>query len=125
MPIQRNILVIALLVVTFFIYQKWNEQNTYTNQQKNNISQVESSKSGHIPNIDENSTNNITNQAEKLVTITTDKVIFKINLYGGDIVYAKLINLQPTGKDRTFQLLQNTNNAYIAQSGLIGKNGID
>ena len=27
--------------------------------------------------------------AEKLVTITTDKVIFKINLYGGDIVYAK------------------------------------
>ena len=125
MPIQRNILVIALLVVTFFIYQKWNEQNTYTNQQKNNISQVGSSKSGHIPNIDENSTNNITNQAEKLVTITTDKVIFKINLYGGDIVYAKLINLQPTGKDRTFQLLQNTNNAYIAQSGLIGKNGID
>ncbi|MGO2339378.1 MAG: membrane protein insertase YidC, partial [Psychrobacter sp.] len=62
-----------------------------------------------------------------LITVTTDRYDIKINPEGGDIVYAALKQYDATLKsDEPFVLLENdSNRVYVAQSGLIGQNGID
>ena len=62
-----------------------------------------------------------------LITVTTDRYDIKINPEGGDIVYAALKQYNATlDSDQPFVLLENdSNRVYIAQSGLIGPNGID
>ncbi|WP_372860326.1 membrane protein insertase YidC [Psychrobacter sp.] len=62
-----------------------------------------------------------------LITVTTDRYDIKINPEGGDIVYAALKQYDATlDSDKPFVLLENNSNrVYVAQSGLIGPNGID
>ena len=62
-----------------------------------------------------------------LITVMTDRYDIKINPEGGDIVYAALKQYDATLDSETpFVLLENNSNrVYIAQSGLIGKDGID
>ena len=62
-----------------------------------------------------------------LITVTTDRYDIKINPVGGDIVYAALKQYNATlDSDKPFVLLENNSNRiYVAQSGLIGKDGID
>ena len=62
-----------------------------------------------------------------LITVTTDRYDIKINPEGGDIVYAALKQYNATlDSDEPFVLLENdSNRVYVAQSGLIGPNGID
>lgn len=62
-----------------------------------------------------------------LITVTTDRYDIKINPVGGDIVYAALKQYDATlDSDKPFVLLENNSNrVYVAQSGLIGQNGID
>ncbi len=62
-----------------------------------------------------------------LITVTTDRYDVKINPEGGDIVYAALKQYNATlDSDEPFVLLENdSNRVYVAQSGLIGPNGID
>ena len=62
-----------------------------------------------------------------LITVTTDRYDIKINPVGGDIVYAALKQYDATlDSDEPFVLLENNSNRiYVAQSGLIGKDGID
>jgi YidC/Oxa1 family membrane protein insertase len=62
----------------------------------------------------------------KLITVTTDSFIMKINSQGGDIVEVKLRKFDTEeGNGIPFTILQNGNQKYIAQSGLTGANGID
>lgn len=66
--------------------------------------------------------------AQKLVTISTDSLILKIDTQGGDIVYAALPeHLAKLGqKNNPFVVLnQNEESVYVAQSGLVGVNGTD
>ena len=62
-----------------------------------------------------------------LITVTTDRYDIKINPEGGDIVYAALKQYNATlDSEKPFVLLENNSNrVYIAQTGLMGKNGID
>ncbi|MGM8886163.1 membrane protein insertase YidC [Psychrobacter sp. 1U2] len=62
-----------------------------------------------------------------LISVTTDRYDIKINPEGGDIVYAALKQYDATlDSDEPFVLLENNSNrVYVAQSGLIGQNGID
>ncbi len=62
-----------------------------------------------------------------LITVTTDRYDIKINPEGGDIVYAALKQYDATlDSDEPFVLLENNGNrVYVAQSGLIGQDGID
>ena len=62
-----------------------------------------------------------------LIMVTTDRYDIKINPEGGDIVYAALKQYDATlDSDKPFVLLENNSNrVYVAQSGLIGQNGID
>ncbi|WP_435979531.1 membrane protein insertase YidC [Psychrobacter sp. DM4] len=62
-----------------------------------------------------------------LITVTTDRYDIKINPEGGDIEYAALKQYDATlDSDEPFVLLEsNSNRIYVAQSGLIGQDGID
>jgi YidC/Oxa1 family membrane protein insertase len=62
-----------------------------------------------------------------LIKVTTDRYDIHINPQGGDIVYAALKQYDATlDSEEPFVLLENdSNRVYIAQSGLIGKDGID
>ncbi len=66
-------------------------------------------------------------QDQGLISVTTDRYDIKINPEGGDIVYAALKQYDATlNSDTPFVLLENDGNrVYVAQSGLIGANGID
>lgn len=65
---------------------------------------------------------------ENLITVKTDVLQFTIDRVGGDIVFVSLpqhFTLIDT-PDEPFVLLENTSlRSYVAQSGLIGRNGID
>lgn len=62
-----------------------------------------------------------------LITVSTDRYDIKINPEGGDIVYAALKQYDATlNSEEPFVLLENNGNrVYVAQSGLIGQDGID
>ncbi|WP_367104795.1 membrane protein insertase YidC [uncultured Psychrobacter sp.] len=62
-----------------------------------------------------------------LITVSTDRYDVKINPEGGDIVYSALKEYDATlDSDEAFVLLENNSNRiYVAQSGLIGRDGID
>ncbi|WP_199506975.1 MULTISPECIES: membrane protein insertase YidC [unclassified Psychrobacter] len=62
-----------------------------------------------------------------LITVVTDRYDIKINPEGGDIVYAALKQYDATlDSDKPFVLLESdSNRVYVAQSGLMGPNGID
>lgn len=65
---------------------------------------------------------------EELINISTDTLNAQVSLSGGDIVYLSLPQYLKNIdiKEDPFVILDNQNNLnYIAQSGLIGPNGID
>ena len=64
----------------------------------------------------------------RIVTVHTDTLEIKIDLEGGDVVGAALKNYPKTldDPDDPFVLLErNTMRTYVAQSGLVGPDGID
>ncbi len=62
-----------------------------------------------------------------LIDVTTDLYQIKIDPVGGDVVYAALRDYDATlDSEAPFVLLENSGHrVYVAQSGLIGPNGID
>ena len=72
--------------------------------------------------------NGISAQANSLVRVTTDVLEIIIDLEGGDVVGAALRDYPKTLADRSdpFVLLErNGQRTYVAQSGLVGPDGID
>ncbi|HDZ08656.1 membrane protein insertase YidC [Pseudohongiella sp.] len=66
--------------------------------------------------------------SETLITVSTDVLNVTIDRRGGDIVFVSLPEhyTQIDTPDQPFVLLENTTlRTYVAQSGLIGQNGID
>jgi len=62
----------------------------------------------------------------RIVQVFTDELQLAIDLHGGDIVELALVEHLEELEGSPFVLLeQNTNRTYIAQSGLIGTDGID
>ncbi len=151
MNLQRNILIAALLVITYLMVLQWN----------NDYGQVELPPAASSPapavNADMPDVPSTTapttagsddvpdaigpDTAEpqvtaaqpavvtgELITVETDELILSIDPLGGDIISLSLPGY-PTRKDRPdlpFQVLeQSTNRIYVAQSGLAGQNGPD
>jgi YidC/Oxa1 family membrane protein insertase len=113
---QRNILVIALLFVSFFIWKAWEEDHApkppITNQLTQQIG-------------DDNSTDGLAQG--KIITVKSDVLSLTINTYGGDVQAAQLLKYEQTLHSGTpFQLLASRPDfIYIAESGLTGKDGPD
>ncbi|NOU51366.1 membrane protein insertase YidC [Pseudoalteromonas sp. JBTF-M23] len=132
MESQRTFLFIGLLLVSFLLFQEWN--NTYnkpiadtsattqvTTPTSNPVSQdVPASSQDDVPVA-------ATKAIRSTVSVTTDVFEVKIDTKGGDIVEAKLLQHAEThGSEEPYLLLgEFENKQYISQSGLIGLNGPD
>jgi YidC/Oxa1 family membrane protein insertase len=62
-----------------------------------------------------------------LVTIRSDELVIQVDLNGGDVVYTGLPKYPANinTPNVPFAILENVNRTYIAQSGLVGEDGID
>ncbi|EOV9627834.1 membrane protein insertase YidC [Cronobacter sakazakii] len=121
MDSQRNLLVIALLFVSFMIWQTW-EQDKAPKPQVQQTTQTTTTAAGSAA-----SQGVPASGQGKLITVKTDVLSLTINTRGGDIEQALLLAYpKELGSSEPFQLLETTPNfVYQAQSGLTGRNGPD
>jgi YidC/Oxa1 family membrane protein insertase len=132
MESQRSFLFIALMVVTFLLFQEWQIENAPVVEQPQAVTSTEK----NLNNDDDFvpapaagspvSTTPVVSKSAKLITVTTDVFEAKINSQGGDIVEVRLLQYeteQHSGIPLT--IMQNGKQKYIAQSGLTGANGPD
>jgi len=141
MESQRNLLFLALLFVSFLLYQAWvTEQNpqpvaaAQTTEQSTSQSSVPST-SNHSADIPASSEDHasvvaqVPTQASTNATtvLENDQLRLEITLVGGDVIVADLLDHDDElDSGVPFRLLENANGfTYIAQSGLIGKQGPD
>lgn len=131
MESQRNILLIGLLFVSFLLWQQWQmdqapQQVATETTSVSTTSNATDAHSSDVPDADSALPAAVT-ASKELITVNTDQLIIKIDPIGGDIVYSALVEHKlELDNDAPFVLLEQTNDInYIAQSGLIGRNGID
>lgn len=140
----RTILFIAFLVVSFFLFQTWmvetapgTQAPSQSSNSSNQSAQTVNDNSGAVPasqnaavtdaSVPDGDQPVVTQSAGDQVRVQTDVLDVIIDTQGGDIVSAKLSKFaQSLDSEERFQLLQRApNDLYIAQSGLIGPDGID
>ncbi|WP_336940419.1 membrane protein insertase YidC [Vibrio cholerae] len=127
MDSQRNILLIALALVSFLLFQQW---QVAKNPAPQATQQAQSTGAAPAPSfsdeLDPTPAQNAAAQA-KSITVTSDVLTLSIDTLGGDIVSAKLNQYaEELDSAESFVLLQNTQgHQFIAQSGLVGPQGID
>ncbi len=130
MESQRSLLFIALMVVTYLLFSQWQQENAPLPEQQV-INSSQSISTGEADFVPEASAPQIAAtktaiSTAKIITVTTDTLLIKINTQGGDIVEVKLRNYDTEqGNNIPYTVMQNGNQKYIAQSGLTGANGID
>ena len=140
MDIQRTLLIAAIAVLSFMLVVEW---AAFRQQEPAAISaQADSTQtparaaaqsSGEdIPEVSSTATEQdaelISSHGSDTVSVSTDVLELTIDLSGGDIIYAALPkhHAEIDTPDQPFVILeQNRQREYIAQSGLIGKNGTD
>ncbi|OCG02115.1 membrane protein insertase YidC [Gilliamella sp. wkB112] len=116
MASQRNILVIALLFLTFLIWTTWQKDHEPKPATTNQLTQQVS---------EDDSTDGLS--LGKTISVKSDVLSLSINTYGGDVQSAQLLKYEQTLHSGTpFQLLTSRPDfVYIAESGLTGKDGPD
>ncbi len=120
MDSQRNLLIIALLFVSFMIWQAW-EQDKAPQPQAQQTTQTPtaagSAADQGVP----------ASGQGKLIKVKTDVLELTINTRGGDVEQALLLTYpKELGSNEPFQLLETTPDfLYQAQSGLTGRDGPD
>jgi len=141
---QRYTLAGGIIAVLLALIFQWNafqekhtpelDRETIVQSGDETISQVPteaaSNSSSDIPQLQAQAPNAIETQSKKgqLISVTTDVFDILINPFGGDIVKVALRDYQEkldTPDQPLILLNQTRNHTYIAQSGLIGKNGTD
>jgi YidC/Oxa1 family membrane protein insertase len=147
MDIQRVLILLGLAVTSYMLILAWNEdyyqnQPTTSSESVNPVNQFPSADSlptisnadlaitpGIVPLLEaSNATTSVTVApiAKKLVTITTDVLVVKIDTLGGDIVSVALPKFPEKLETPNIPyVLVDPKNSYVAQSGLIGPSGTD
>lgn len=133
--ILRMLIIVAMLITAYLLILAWKDDYAGKPALVQPIAaatntDIPNTQSTDVPSINAGiyaSTAAMDASTTDLISVTTDLLDIKINPVGGDIVYAALKQHSAT-KDSTepFVLLENGNGrTYVAQSGLIGKDGID
>ncbi|MCG9546473.1 membrane protein insertase YidC [Vibrio sp. Isolate33] len=125
MDSQRNILLIALALVSFLLFQQW---NVAKNPAPQAVEQAQSGSTLPAPSYaDDLDPAPGQVAAAKTITVTTDVLTLSIDTVGGDVVKANLNDYSAEfDSEDTFVLLKNEpGHQFIAQSGLVGPQGID
>ncbi|MCW8093430.1 membrane protein insertase YidC [Alteromonas sp. ASW11-130] len=143
MESQRSFLVIGLALVSFLLWQQWHvdygpkpvepigtEQSVSSQNEGVASTEPAIQASEDVPVSTPQAGNQLpsatNSNTSRLITVSTDTLDLKVDLVGGDIVYADL-NKFPVkqGSSQPYSLLRNNEQLYIAQSGLVGANGPD
>ncbi|MBF4335046.1 membrane protein insertase YidC [Vibrio anguillarum] len=126
MDSQRNILLIALALVSFLLFQQW---QVAKNPAPQAVEQAQNSSTLTAPSMaDElDPAPAVTNASAKTITVKTDVLTLSIDTVGGDVVKAELNKYDAElNSEDPFVLLKNIpGHQFIAQSGLVGPQGID
>lgn len=150
MDSRRTILVILLLVLSFFLYQQWlledptntpgvNATNNAAQQNGQTVAQPQGNEgefsvpeagaqSSTLPVADSSEAPEATAvNTSDTILVRTDVFEIEIALRGGDIVRSELVeHAQTLGEDARYTILfQDPGHIHIAQSGLIGPDGTD
>ncbi|WP_158972823.1 membrane protein insertase YidC [Paraglaciecola sp. L3A3] len=135
MQSQRSFLLIALAFVTFMLWQQWQVdygpkplQAAPQVSQQNNSGDAPLS-SDDVPMASATGQNFTQNKAQygKIISVKTDTLVLSIDTVGGDVISAELVKfpVEQYSKDSYSLLRPNGDELFIAQSGLIGKDGPD
>ncbi|QSX37279.1 membrane protein insertase YidC [Shewanella sedimentimangrovi] len=128
MESQRNILLVGLLFVSFLLWQQWQADKAPKPVTTETVaaSVQEQSVNTDVPTADAGVPAAVVNN-QTLIKVKTDQLDVAISPMGGDIVHAALISHKlELDKDEPFVLLEQLKDfTYIAQSGLIGRDGVD
>ncbi|MBA6263310.1 MAG: membrane protein insertase YidC [Colwellia sp.] len=131
MESQRSFLFIALMVVTYLLFTEYQKDNAPVVAQPamtQTTNQVNTSDADSIPQSSSSAMpiSTMVKASEQVISIDTDVLIVKIATRGGDIVEARLKDFDTEqGNGIPFTVMQNGNRKYVAQSGLIGAQGLD
>lgn len=140
--ILRILIIIAMLITSYLLILAWRDDYANVDNYETASAPVSSVATGNdvpavnnlnmgdvpTPTSSKTQTNEFTEQTnQQLITVSTDKYDIRINPVGGDVVYAALKEQARTlDSKEPFVLLENdANRIYVAQSGLIGRDGID
>ncbi len=132
MESQRTFLFIGLMLVSFLLFQEWN--NDYNTPKADPSATTQTLKANspesddYVPASSDSGLPASTTLAKRaVINITTDVFKVKIDTKGGDIVETDLLQYEEVkGEETPFMLLgEFDGNQYFSQSGLIGLNGPD
>ena len=127
MESQRNLLIVALLFISFLLFQQWQIDNAPapTPEEQTATTTVDAdipaSTAVAAPVLETASTD------RQVITVVTDTLELAIDTLGGDIVESSLLQypVELNGVENLKLLEQRNNFTFVAQSGLIGANGPD
>lgn len=142
--ILRTLIIIAMLITGYLLILAWRDDYTNVNKPAAITPTTTAVSNNDVPVVGDNTTAtgdvpvatatmaptaaaNSQQTSSPLISVMTDKYDIRINPVGGDVVYAALREqTQTLDSKQPFVLLEeNSNRMYVAQSGLIGANGID
>ncbi|QLB20929.1 membrane protein insertase YidC [Vespertiliibacter pulmonis] len=126
---NRSLLIMGLLLVSFLIFTQWQQDfDPAIQAQKQEQVQQVAKQSGDVP-ASSNTSSPITEHSAKgkTITIESDVLRLTVDTLGGDVVDSDLLKFNAELHSNTpLELLQDSGKVlYIAQSGLVGKDGID
>ncbi|WWP00333.1 MAG: membrane protein insertase YidC [Candidatus Dasytiphilus stammeri] len=112
MDLQRNLILIMFIFVSYIIWQTWqNDHNSQLQSQSDKTNTENILKFKKFP----------FKQKGKIISVKTDVLSLRLNTYGGDIIQAQLLSYPETlNTQHSFKLLQTTPTFISqAQSGLL------
>ncbi|MFA9500841.1 membrane protein insertase YidC [Mannheimia sp. E30BD] len=127
---NRGLLIMGFLLVSMLIFMQWKQDfdPEIQAQKQAQVAAQTQQQTGDVPAAP-NTNNPITDSATqgKTITVESDVLRLTIDTLGGDVVGSDLLKHNAELNSNTpFKLLQqNGQTVYVAQSGLVGKNGID
>lgn len=131
--ILRTLIIIAMLITSYLLILAWRDD--YATTKTVNDPTVSSTTNqdvpvvsgGDVPVVGGAKTASTPVQEGQLISVSTDRYDIKIDPVGGDVVRASLKQYDATlGSDDKLVLLESGQaRTYVAQSGLIGQDGID
>ncbi|MFT6193182.1 MAG: YidC/Oxa1 family membrane protein insertase [Cognaticolwellia sp.] len=131
MESQRSFLFIALMVVTYLLFNQWQTDKAPILEQPAVTQQTTPSNSnGEFVPESSATTTTISDKTKvvsaTLISVKNDVLSLKIDTNGGDIVEAKLLKFDTEQSNGIpFTILRNDRDHYVAQSGLTGAQGLD
>ncbi|OUS26653.1 membrane protein insertase YidC [Thalassotalea sp. 42_200_T64] len=131
MESQRGLLFVALLVVTYLLFNQWQMDNAPIQapvEVSANTPTANAQENGEFIPAATGSQTSVNQAATKggIITITSDVLELKVDTQGGDIIAANLLAFETKqGSGVAMPILTTQGFTFVAQSGLIGAQGPD